>query len=337
MENPQVQPPAFLITVDTEGDDLWSQPGKITTKNARFLPRFQSLCEKYGFRPSWLVNFEMAECPEFVEVGMHLHGWNSPPIRPLTDDDYRHQPYLFEYPEPVMREKIHFMTDLLEERFERKMVVHRAGRWGLNATYARLLVEHGYRVDCSVTPHLSWQMYPGDPLASGGPDFTSFPDEPYYLDLEQLDHPGKSPLLEVPVSVLPRQCKLLNCCLEHAPTFLCRAIGRFFPAYDWLAPRDRWANRQGMFRILRHAIEARRPCVELATHSSELMPGGSPFFPHEKSIERLYDVLESLFSEATRSFRGMTLENFAEEFSGRATADEETQPNPADNEHLLVG
>src|SRR5512145_3376432 len=138
MENPRVHPPAFLITVDTEGDDLWSQPGKITTKNARFLPRFQSLCEKYGFRPSWLVNYEMAECPEFVEfardflrretgeVGMHLHGWNSPPIRPLTDDDYRHQPYLFEYPEPVMREKIHVMTDLLEERFERKMVVHRA-------------------------------------------------------------------------------------------------------------------------------------------------------------------------------------------------------------------
>jgi hypothetical protein len=291
----------------------------------------------------------MAECPEFVEfardvlrrgtgeVGMHLHGWNSPPIRPLTDDDYRHQPYLFEYPELVMREKIHFMTDLLEERFERKIVVHRAGRWGFSATYARLLVERGYRVDCSVTPHLSWKMYLGDPLASGGPDFTAFPDEPYYLDLDRLDRPGKSTLLEVPLSVLPRQCNLLNCCLEHAPNLLCRAIGRFFPAYHWLVPRNRWSNRRGMFKILRRAIETGRPCVELATHSSELMPGGSPFFPNERSIERLYETLESLFCEAAKNFRGMTLENFESEFSGHSPDEMESPPNPADNEPLSVG
>ena len=41
--------PFFLITIDTEGDDLWSHPRNITTKNARYLPRFQKLCESYGF------------------------------------------------------------------------------------------------------------------------------------------------------------------------------------------------------------------------------------------------------------------------------------------------
>jgi len=25
---------------------------------------------------------------------MHLHAWNSPPLMPLTDDDFRHQPFL---------------------------------------------------------------------------------------------------------------------------------------------------------------------------------------------------------------------------------------------------
>lgn len=40
----------FLITVDTEGDNLWQwKPGeKITTENSLFIPRFQELCEKYG-------------------------------------------------------------------------------------------------------------------------------------------------------------------------------------------------------------------------------------------------------------------------------------------------
>src|SRR5256885_9751134 len=99
----------FIITVDTEGDDLWSRPREISTHNARFLPRFQSLCERYGYRPVYLANYEMAMCETFVEfgrdviarrageIGMHLHAWNSPPLLPLTDDDLRHQPYLIEY------------------------------------------------------------------------------------------------------------------------------------------------------------------------------------------------------------------------------------------------
>jgi hypothetical protein len=324
---PVNQPPAFLITVDTEGDDLWSQPAKITTKNARFLPRFQTLCEKYGFRPTWLVNYEMAECGEFVEfardvlrrgtgeIGMHLHGWNSPPICALTDDDCRHQPYLFEYPEAVMRVKIRAMTDLLGERFERKMVSHRAGRWGLNATYARLLVEHGYRVDCSVTPHISWREFPGAPGGAGGADFTAFPDQPYFVDLERIDRLGDSTLLEVPLSVIPSRSARLNGWLEHGPSIIRRGFGRFFPARHWLAPRDRWANQRGMLAILNHALANNWNCVELATHSSELMPGGSPFFPDEASIERLYRRLESLFAIAGQNFRGMTLEQFATAYS----------------------
>ncbi len=322
-----LHPPAFLITVDTEGDNLWSRPAEITTKNARFLPRFQSLCEKHGFRPTWLVNYEMAECAEFVafgrdvltrrtgEIGMHLHGWNSPPIRPLTADDYRHQPYLFEYPEPVMREKILAMTGLLEDRFQRKMVSHRAGRWGFNATYARLLAEAGYRVDCSVTPHTSWQIYPGDPRGSGGPDFTAFPEQPYFLDLENPGRPGDSPLLEVPLSIIHSPYARMNGWLEHGSSLAQRCFGRFFPARHWLVPRDRRANHRGMSVILRHALANHWPCVVFATHSSELMPGGSPFFPDEKSIERLYRRLEEIFAQAAAHFRGMTLEEFAAAFS----------------------
>jgi peptidoglycan/xylan/chitin deacetylase (PgdA/CDA1 family) len=322
-----LHPPAFLITIDTEGDDLWSQPAEITAKNARFLPRFQALCEKYGLRPTWLVNYEMAESAGFVEfgrdvlrrgtgeIGMHLHGWNSPPIHTLTDDDYRHQPYLFEYPEPAMREKIHAMTELLEERFQRKPVSHRAGRWGLNSTYARLLVEHGYRVDCSVTPHLSWQIYPGDPQGSGGPDFTAFPEQPYFLDLDHLERAGASPLLEVPLSVVRTPYAGVNDWLKKAPSIVRRGFGRFFPTTYWMVPRDRWANHRGMMMIMHHALINGWPCVELATHSSELMPGGSPFFPDENSIERLYRRLERVFSLAAENFRGMTLQEFAAEFS----------------------
>src|SRR6185436_12332483 len=120
----------FLITIDTEGDDLWSAPRKITARNAGYLPRFQSLCERYGYKPVYLTNYEMAMSEAFVEfgrdvvargtgeIGMHLHAWNSPPLEPLTSDDFRYQPFLIEYPARAMKEKIRVMTRLLEERFE---------------------------------------------------------------------------------------------------------------------------------------------------------------------------------------------------------------------------
>ncbi len=39
---------------------------------------------------------------------MHLHAWNSPPTEPLTADDWRHKPYLIEYSDAMMREKVDY-------------------------------------------------------------------------------------------------------------------------------------------------------------------------------------------------------------------------------------
>lgn len=122
---------SFLITIDTEGDDVWSRRSSIETRNASFLPRFQSLCEKFGLKPTYLVNHEMANDRGFAgfardliargagEIGMHLHAWNSPPMHPLTSNDSRYQPFLIEYPEDEIRKKIELHTHFLG-RFRRQ-------------------------------------------------------------------------------------------------------------------------------------------------------------------------------------------------------------------------
>ena len=287
----------FLITIDTEGDNLWVCPDTITTVNSRYLPRFQELCEKYKFKPTWLTNYEMAECSVFCEfgsdvlqrgtgeIGMHLHAWNSPPI---TNDDLKDQAYLIEYPENAMRDKIKFLTEHLEQRFQSKITSHRAGRWAFNSCYAHILVEHGYLVDCSVTPHVSWKSFLGDPRGSGGTDYTTYPSQPYFIDLKMIDCEGNSPLLEVPVSIVKKDTVLHNVC--------------------WLRPDGQ--NRNSMLEILHQAIEEHWPCVEFILHSSELMPGGSPTFLTEDSIEALYDDLEALLSKASEKFQGATLSEF---------------------------
>ena len=309
----------FIVTVDTEGDDIWSRPREISTRNARFLPRFQILCERFGYRPVYLTNYEMANCAEFIEfardvlrrnageIGMHLHAWNSPPLIPLTDDDFRYQPYLTEYPDEVMREKIKVMTVLLEERFDRRVVSHRGGRFGFDGRYAAMLLEQGYRVDCSVTPGVDWGTTPGAPGGCGGPDYRGFPGRPYFLDPADIAAPVRGGLLEVPVTIGASGL------LRAAPwTYRLPLAG---PIFNRISPMRSWAypGENGLAGMLRAARAARAQgavCVEFLVHSSELMPGGSPRFRGAPDIERLYASLEVLFEDLAGWCKGMTLAEF---------------------------
>jgi hypothetical protein len=318
--------PAFLITVDTECDDAWSPEKKVSTLNARFLARFQSLCESYGLQPTYLTAFEMASSSEFkefgrdlllrgkAEIGMHLHAWNSPPLVPLTANDNAYHPYLTEYPEAVMREKIAFLTDFLEDTFGEKMTAHRGGRWAFNKTYARLLIERGYLADCSVTPGISWASHRGDPAQRGGPDYTHFPMLPYFLDLDDLSRPGDSGLLEIPVTSVELQARPVRALVRglNRRSLAGRVMRRAFPTLCWLAP-----TKQNMRHLLRVIKKCRsdRPCVQLALHSSNFMPGGSPFFKTERDVEGLYECLNEIFSFAGTAFRASTVTHFRNRFA----------------------
>lgn len=320
--------PCFLVTIDTEGDNFWSRPREVTTRNTAFLPRFQALCERYGFKPTWLTDWEMAHDPAFVEfardavrrgmaeVGMHLHAWNTPPDHPLTSDDFTHMPYLVEYPREVMLKKIARMTQALALAFSSQPVSHRAGRWAFNRTYARMLVEFGYRVDCSVTPHISWRGDLGVPHGRGGSDYRDFPESAYYLDLGDIRRPGDSPLLEVPMTVMVRAGWLRDITPESlARTWPVRkALNRLAPRW-WLRPDGR--NLPALVSLLYHALREGRDYVMFMLHSSELMPGGSPTFPDVESIERLYRQLDALFSLASGNFVGVTLREYHDRFAAR--------------------
>ena len=309
----------FIITIDTEGDDLWSKPREITTRNAEYLPRFQSLCERFRFKPVYLTNYEMAMSDVFVEfardvlargageIGMHLHAWNSPPLVPLTSDDFHYQPYLIEYPDPVMKEKIRIVTRLLEDRFDQAIVSHRAGRLGFDGRYAAMLLEEGYRVDCSVSPGLDWSGTPGDPNGKGGTDYRTFPDRPYFFSPSDISVPTTGGLLEVPMTIRSSGLSRRAPWVYRIP-LLHRATHRLVsPALNHLCPAE--SNLRGMLRAAR-AARAEGAHVEFTLHSSELMPGGSPTFRNVSDIERLYEHLEVLFEELSTWCRGITLKEF---------------------------
>jgi hypothetical protein len=316
--------PQFLVTIDTEGDNLWARPRTISTHNSVFLPRFQTLCEAYSLKPTYLTNHEMAVCPAVVEfgrdilrrgtgeIGMHLHAWNSPPIVPLTRDDFEAQPYLVEYPLSVMREKIETLTGVLEDTFGQKMLSHRAGRWAFNGCYAKLLDDCGYAVDCSVTPHMAWSPPRSDPTGEESTDYTGCLERAYYVDLVDVRRAGTSRLLEVPVTIRRRRWPVVDGIrsLRSKNSLLQRALNWRFPSTVWLRPNGH--NRGDLQWVLAKVVEEDCPFAEFMLHSSELMPGGSPTFHRSADIERLYEDLHCLFEVARDRFQAATLMQFAE-------------------------
>lgn len=307
----------FIITIDTEGDNLWQwkRGDEIKTENTLYLPRFQELCDSYSFKPVWLSNWEMMNDERFTffvrkvqdegrgEVGMHLHAWNTPPLYELEQTENPSAPYLIEYPDDVMEKKIAAMTTIIEEKTGVRPVTHRAGRWATDNRYFSLLEKYGYKVDCSVTPHVDWSGTSGESFASKGSD---------YSHAEEISHriKGRKSILEVPVTII-RSHRFFSPPAKTARGIIANIYHTVLGNELWLRPDGR--NREQMLYIADKAAEDReKDYIMFMLHSSELMPGGSPTFRTEESIERLYEDLEVLFEKISHSFEGITLRDYEE-------------------------
>lgn len=316
--------PAFLITIDTEGDDLWSCPKQVKTENARYLPRFQDLCNRFRFPPTYLTNYEMVKDDYFAswakdvlgngncEIGMHLHAWDSPPIKPLTQEDHVQQPFIFEYGAQLLAEKMKVMTDELEQRFDTKMISHRSGRWGFNELVAHQLVVLGYEVDCSVTPGVNWHATKGLATGNGGPDFSKFPDHGYLLDPDKLDqHTDNAPLVELPVTIERQSINPADKLARRIPGV--RGLRNTTkPEFNWLRPNGK--NKKSLLNLVRNKVNSQAPYIEFILHSSEFMPGANPHFQDASSINKLYHDMEELFELISEHFEGATTSGFARQF-----------------------
>lgn len=303
----------FLISIDTEGDDLWTYNGEnIRTENTRYLGRFQELCEKYGFIPTYLTNYEIAMDPGFIkfaektlsrnacEIGMHLHAWNNPPIVKLDNlHIYGGQPYLIEYPEEYIEKKIDVITKILRERFG-EVITHRAGRWTTNSTYFRILDKYGYKVDCSVTPGISWKSNSGATVGSEGSDYTSFSRIPYRIQ--------DTGIIEIPMSIVKTHQYMSPDKLSIKAVF--KSI------YHTIAGQLVWIRPfPGRFKEMIQGLREIEADVNteyamFMIHSSELMPGGSRLFKTHEDIDHLYLWIEELFKTASSSFEGETIGNY---------------------------
>lgn len=294
----------FIITVDTEGDNLWEyhKGEPIKTINAEFIPRFQSLCQKYGFKPVYLTNYEMAKDQYFIErakewlnkgnceIGIHLHAWNNPPIISLNGP-YQGNPYLIEYDDNIMHAKFEHLYNLIWRNFDSKPVSHRAGRWAMDDRYFLLLKDFGIKVDCSYTPGVSWQGAKG--VTRGGSDYSS-----EFKGVQWING-----VMEVPATIR----RFRN---ASYGTFRHRLKSLLLGENVWLRPA--MSNYQSMKKVLDIITsEEDIDYAEFMIHSSELMPGGSPYFKTVEDVEYEYSIIESIFKYAADcGYMGITLDEY---------------------------
>lgn len=321
----------FIITIDTEADDQWTPGNHLNTHNLTFLPRFQALCERFGFPPTYLCTYEVIKSCHFkntlsrfhhagaAEIGAHLHPWSNPPFD--TERTHRDKtaprPYPSELPIDRFARKMHRLTDAIGQHSGASPRTYRAGRWGFSAEHVPVLEQLGYLADCSVTPMTTWHQHPG--VSDPGPDFRGAPITPYFLSDTDLTRPGQSRLLEVPVTILSTQrmaryrwlSPTIRTIEQHPQLARVARKLRIARGPQWFRPWP-YMTAGDLIRVYDEAQRRNLPLVEMMFHSSELMPAGSPFHSDEASIDRLYQKLEAVFAHAAASgAQGATLTDFA--------------------------
>jgi peptidoglycan/xylan/chitin deacetylase (PgdA/CDA1 family) len=297
-------PPAVLVGVDTEADDQWSAEGRrrLSVRNAERLPALQALFEEFAVRPTYVVTHEMATRAESrgvlralhaggrCEIGTHLHPWTSPPFRP--EDEVGHT-YPHNLPPELLDRQLTELTGVIESELGVRPTTYRAGRNGFDGRTLPILERLGYTVDTSVDPLFNERR-------KGGMAFAGAPLRPYHPDYADVRRPGASRILEVPITAATRPAlpKALERLYASLPAIPYRGYFRRLGLRPvWLRPSYTPLPDMLAFASWLHAQGA--PCFNIIFHSSEVLPGGSPYTPDQASVTRFLDDLRRLLAHLT--------------------------------------
>ena len=306
--------PQLVITIDVEPDRQWDDEPVLCLENLVRLPRLNALLDDLGARPTYLVTYTVCAdraCAAMLsgfahanrcEVGAHLHPWDTPPFLP-GDREGGPKPFPTELEPHLLRAKLQKLTDALGERVGVRPRAYRAGRWGLDGVGLGLLEEMGYRTDSSVTPLASWAHQRGRREGSRGPCFKTAPTEPYYPDHEDVSRPGGSSVLETPVSVgfRARVLERFRSWYQRTPdSALALRVAKRWPLrLVWFRPT--FSSARTMISLGERLLAAGAPVLNMAFHSSEALPGGSPYFRTEAQVNAFFRRIERTVAHFLKS------------------------------------
>src|SRR5246127_824678 len=308
---PAEQQPLVVVVVDTEAEFDWeAHVSRQATgvKSVKCQEQVQGIFERYGVKPTFVLDYPVSDTPEayeFIrdlhrsgacEIGAHLQPWDNPPLVEQTTDE---NSYPGNLPFELEREKLVRLTRSIEENVGVRPRIYKAGRYGVGRATARILAELRYEIDVSVVPGT-------DLSRKFGPDFTHCRASPYWF--------GKDPaLLEIPLSIgytgLLANTGTLAYALTmnerlkalHVPGILARLL---LVERITLTPEGISFDEQR--RLTRALLLEGQRVFSFSYHSPSLAPGNTPYVQNEADLRRFLRRIEQY------------LEFFAGEVGGRA-------------------
>jgi hypothetical protein len=292
-----VRTPQLIVVVDTEEEFDWSRPfsrAETGVDHMRYLYRTQSIFERYGVRPTYVVDYSVASqeaayrpLREWLldgkcHVGAHLHPWVNPPFE---EELSARNSYPGNLPMALEREKLARLTRVIEDHFGQRPAVYRAGRYGIGPATAAILEDLDYRIDTSVVPLTDFRK-------DGGPDFTAFDVDPYWLG-------SRRRVLEVPLSVV--WYGHLNGYGNALRPFLMSNLGlrlRLPGVFSRLRLLERirltpeGTNLAELCRLTDTMLAAGKRHLVFSYHSPSVVPGNTPYVRTDADLRRFLALIE---------------------------------------------
>ncbi|SCW84793.1 hypothetical protein SAMN02927924_03332 [Sphingobium faniae] len=307
----------FMLFVDTEEEFDWDAPFSRTGHSVSVwngMARGQAYFAAAGIRPVYVTDYPVidddhaaAMMRQWVDdgaadVGAHLHPWVNPPhVEEMSEANS----YAGSLPRAVEQAKLEALSRRIAERFGRRPIAYRAGRYGLGRNSARLLEEAGFIVDSSVRSRFDYSP-------QYGPDFRGLPLHPYWAG------PGRT-LIELPLST--------------AFIGLLRGGGeRLYRTSQAMGPLSGALARAGLLsRIpltpegvsvdaaimaIDALIEEGAPVLNFSFHSPTLEPGHTPYVRDAEDRNAFYRWWDAVLNHlARRGVRPVHLDEFVQSAS----------------------
>jgi hypothetical protein len=303
---PENQQPMVVVVVDTEAEFDWAreQPRRaMGVTSVKRQAQTQLIFERYGVRPTFVLDYPVSSTPEgyeFIrdlhrsgacEIGAHLQPWDTPPfVEQATDENS----YPGNLPHELEREKLTQLTQIIGENIGVRPRIYKAGRYGVGPATAQILAEFGYEIDVSVVPGT-------DLTRKFGPDFSHCGARPYWF--------GAGPaLLEIPLSIgytglLARSGPMayvltMNERLKalHVPGILAR-LG----LVERITLTPEGISFAEQCRLTRALLRNGHRVFSFTYHSPSLAPGNTPYVRNEADLRaflwRIEQYLDYFMSE----------------------------------------
>lgn len=289
------QRPALAVVVDTEEEFDWNAPfdrNATGVGHMRHIGRLQSVCEAWGVRPTYVIDYPVATQAAGIEslapllrdgralVGAHLHPWVSPPHEEVVNG---RNSYPGNLPAALERAKIETLRDAIASAFGVPPRIYKAGRYGIGPNSFASLEQLGFTVDLSPSP-------PFDYTPAGGPDFSRRGLAPAWVgpNRQVLSIPGTGAL----IGRLPRQGLYALATRPWALALRLPGVLARLGAVERLKLSPEGHGADDMARLVRWLVARGQRLFVLSLHSPSIEPGHTPYVRTMAELDGLLGALD---------------------------------------------